>query len=182
MVIADHALGVSRVARAFLVYMLSPLPRRSGWAYFFAHSPPAVSAFPDMTVGSACASSFSRLARRSLALRPAHSRCHQFVTRFPKATSNPSAQEEIVGMPTSCENHSSAVSRQCPGQAANSRSRGLSVGSLVMYRASIAPAPAIMRYTIRATNSASSREMKLAAPKFLPVLSAPGFSRVAGSD
>src|SRR5665811_1813141 len=27
------------VAYAFLVYMLSPLPRRSGWAYSFAHSP-----------------------------------------------------------------------------------------------------------------------------------------------
>src|ERR1017187_2798767 len=26
-------LGASRVAYAFLVYMLSPLPRRSGWAY-----------------------------------------------------------------------------------------------------------------------------------------------------
>src|SRR5712675_2637328 len=38
---------------------------------------PAVSAFPDMAVGSACALSFSRLARRSLALRPAHSRCHR---------------------------------------------------------------------------------------------------------
>ena len=32
-------LGVSRVAYAFLVYMLSPLPRRSGRAYCFAHSP-----------------------------------------------------------------------------------------------------------------------------------------------
>jgi len=42
---------------------------------------PAVSAFPERVVGSACASSFSRLARRSHALRPAHSRCHQFVTR-----------------------------------------------------------------------------------------------------
>jgi hypothetical protein len=41
---------------------------------------PAVSAFPERVVGSACASSFSRFARRSLALRPAHSRCHQFVT------------------------------------------------------------------------------------------------------
>src|ERR1035437_67848 len=38
---------------------------------------PAVSAFPEMAVGSACALSFSRLARRSLALRPAHSRCHR---------------------------------------------------------------------------------------------------------
>src|SRR4029077_2389844 len=47
---------------------------------------PAVSAFPERVVGSACASSFSRLARRSLALRPAHSRRHQFVKRYPKAS------------------------------------------------------------------------------------------------
>src|SRR5262245_10723330 len=38
---------------------------------------PTVSTFPEGVVGSACASSFSRLARRSLALRPAHSRCHR---------------------------------------------------------------------------------------------------------
>ena len=38
---------------------------------------PAVSAFPDRVVGSACASTFSRFARRSLALRPAHSRGHR---------------------------------------------------------------------------------------------------------
>src|SRR5258708_36721154 len=49
---------------------------------------PAVSAFPERVIGSACASSFSRLARRSLALRPTHSRCHQFVTRFPKASAS----------------------------------------------------------------------------------------------
>ena len=41
---------------------------------------PAVSAFPDSAVGSACTSTFSGLARRSLALRPAHSRGHQVVT------------------------------------------------------------------------------------------------------
>ena len=35
-----------------------------------------VSAFPERVVGSACASSFSRLAQRSRTLRPAHSRCH----------------------------------------------------------------------------------------------------------
>jgi len=40
-------------------------------------SHPTVSAFPDTAVGSACTSSFSGLARRSLALRPAHSRSHQ---------------------------------------------------------------------------------------------------------
>src|SRR5215510_11390575 len=65
--------------------MLPPLPRCSAWAYpSLIH--PAVSAFPERVVGSACTSSFSRLARRSLALRPAHSRGHQFVTRYPKAS------------------------------------------------------------------------------------------------
>src|SRR5262249_9452840 len=49
---------------------------------------PAVSAFPERVVGSACASSFSRFAQRSLSLRPAHSRCHQFVTRIPKASAS----------------------------------------------------------------------------------------------
>jgi hypothetical protein len=49
-------------------------------------SRPAVSAFPERVVGSACTSSVSRLARRSLVLRPAHSRGHTFVTRFPKAS------------------------------------------------------------------------------------------------
>src|SRR6266852_3015905 len=65
--------------------MLPPLPRCSSWAYSsLIH--PAVSAFPERVVGSACTSSFSGLARRSLALRPAHSRGHQFVTRYPKAS------------------------------------------------------------------------------------------------
>src|ERR1700726_2604674 len=36
-------------------------------------SHPTVSAFPGSTSGSACTSSFSRFAQRSLALRPAHS-------------------------------------------------------------------------------------------------------------
>src|SRR5260221_661769 len=49
-------------------------------------SHPAVSAFPGRVTGSACTSTFSRLARRSLALRPAHSRGYQFVTRYPKAS------------------------------------------------------------------------------------------------
>src|SRR5256712_13844584 len=68
--------------------MLSPLPRRSGWSYSSLCFHPAVSAFPERVIGSACALSFSRLARRSLTLRPAHSRCHQFVTRYPKASAN----------------------------------------------------------------------------------------------
>jgi hypothetical protein len=45
-----------------------------------------VSAFPNSTVGSACTSFFSRFARRSLALRPAHSRSHQIRDRYPEAS------------------------------------------------------------------------------------------------
>ena len=41
---------------------------------------PSISTFPETIIGSACTSTFSRLARRSLALRPAHSRDHQVVT------------------------------------------------------------------------------------------------------
>src|SRR5271170_847348 len=67
--------------------MLPPLPRCSGWAYSSLDHP-AVSAFPERVVGSACTSSFSRLARRSLALRPAHSRGHQFVARYTEGFSH----------------------------------------------------------------------------------------------
>jgi hypothetical protein len=51
-------------------------------------SHPTVSAFAERVVGSACTSSFSRLARRSLALRPAHLRRHQFVTRYTEGFSH----------------------------------------------------------------------------------------------
>jgi hypothetical protein len=73
--IPQARLGASRVACVFLVYMLPPLPRRSDWVPRLLN-PPVVSTFPDRVCGSVCASTFSRLARRSLALRPAHSRCH----------------------------------------------------------------------------------------------------------
>jgi hypothetical protein len=49
---------------------------------------PAVTAFPDNVVGSACTSSFSRPARRSLALRPAHSRRHLYVTCYTEGFSH----------------------------------------------------------------------------------------------
>ena len=52
-----------------------------------AQSHPAVSAFPERGIGSACTSSFSRIARRSLTLRPAHSRGHLFVTRLRRPAS-----------------------------------------------------------------------------------------------
>ena len=51
-------------------------------------SHPAVSAFPEIAVGSACTSTFSRLARRSLALRPAHSRRHLYVTSYTEGFSH----------------------------------------------------------------------------------------------
>src|SRR5580658_5136817 len=51
-------------------------------------SHPAVSAFPDNVVGSACTSSFSRPAQRSLALRPAHSRGHLYVTCYTEGFSH----------------------------------------------------------------------------------------------
>src|SRR5450759_4327559 len=63
--------------------MLPPLPRRAtgGTALLIR---PVVPAFPGLAAGSARASSFSRLARRSLALRPAHSRGHRIVARLPE--------------------------------------------------------------------------------------------------
>src|ERR1700719_1555711 len=85
LIIPDHALGL-------------PVLRALSWCTCCRHYPgaadgrslrschPTVSAFPGRVAGSACTSSFSRLARRSLALRPAHSRGHQFVTRYPKAS------------------------------------------------------------------------------------------------
>src|ERR1700736_1513786 len=72
--------GLPCCVRFPCVHAVAPTPaRRLGVLFALLH--PAVSAFPERVVGSACALSFSRLAQRSLALRPAHSRCHQFVTR-----------------------------------------------------------------------------------------------------
>src|SRR5215469_2644183 len=51
-----------------------------------AQTYPSVSAFPETTIGSVCTSSFSRIARRSFTLRPAHSRGHQNRGRYPKAS------------------------------------------------------------------------------------------------
>ena len=80
LVIAVHALGLP-VLRAFSLCTCCHHYPGAATGPTLCSSHPTVSAFPDRVVGSACTSSFSRLARRSLALRPAHSRCHQFVTR-----------------------------------------------------------------------------------------------------
>ena len=62
------------------VHAVANTPAQRLGSYSLNH--PAVSTFPDMAVGSACATTFSRSAQRSLTLRPAHSRCHQIATRF----------------------------------------------------------------------------------------------------
>ena len=59
-------------------------PRRSCLAH-----PSSDMAFPVRVVGSACASSFSRPARRSLTLRPAHSLSHQSWSRYSEASASP---------------------------------------------------------------------------------------------
>src|SRR5258707_15169875 len=80
LVIPDHALGLPVLRALSLCTCCRQYPGVAA-GRSLRSSTPAVSAFPDMAVGSAYTSSFSRLTRRSLALRPAHSPCHQFVTR-----------------------------------------------------------------------------------------------------
>src|SRR6202162_1375456 len=76
LVLADHALGLPVFRTLSLCTCCRHYPgAAAGRTASLIH--PAVSAFPERVVGSACASSFSRLARRLLALRPAHSRCHR---------------------------------------------------------------------------------------------------------
>ena len=85
LVIADHALGLPVFRALSLCTCCRHYPgAASGRTASLIH--PAVSAFPERVVGSACALSFSRIAQRSLTLRPAHLRGHQFVTRYPKAS------------------------------------------------------------------------------------------------
>ena len=66
--------------------MLSPLPRHSDWVPVSLTSP-VVPAFPAWVDGSTCATSFSRIAQRSLTLRPAHSPSH-LVTLYTRGFSH----------------------------------------------------------------------------------------------
>jgi|SRR5215510_14834480 len=75
-VTTDHAIGLPVLPALSLCTCHRHYPGAAIEAVPRSFSP-TVSAFPDMAVGSACASTFSRLARRSLSLRPAHSRCHR---------------------------------------------------------------------------------------------------------
>src|ERR1700685_3574021 len=76
LVIADHALGLPVFRALSLCTCRRHYPGAASERIARSFHPD-VSVFPDRVVGSTCALSFSRLAQRSLALRPAHSRCHQ---------------------------------------------------------------------------------------------------------
>ena len=76
LIIPDHALGLP-VLRAFSLCTCCRHCPGAADGRIPRSSHPSVSAFPDSTIGSACTSTFSRFARRSLTLRPAHSRSHR---------------------------------------------------------------------------------------------------------
>ncbi len=87
LVIPDHALGLPVLRALSLCACCRHYPgAAAGRRPRSSH--PAVTAFPDNVVGSACTSSFSRLAQRSLALRPAHSRGHLYVTCYTEGFSH----------------------------------------------------------------------------------------------
>ena len=76
LIIPDHALGLPVLRALSLCTCRRHYPGAAA-GRLPRSSHPAVSAFPGRVAGSACTSTFSRLARRSLGLRPAHSRSHQ---------------------------------------------------------------------------------------------------------
>jgi hypothetical protein len=87
LVIPDHALGLPVLRALSLCACRRHYPgAAAGRRRRSSH--PAVTAFPDNGVGSACTSSFSRIAQRSLALRPAHSRGHLYVTCYTEGFSH----------------------------------------------------------------------------------------------
>jgi hypothetical protein len=87
LVIPDHALGLP-VLRALSLCTCCRQYPGAATGRRLRSSHPALSAFPEIAVGSACTSSFSRLAWRLLALRPAHSRRHLYVTCYTEGFSH----------------------------------------------------------------------------------------------
>src|SRR6476660_6218837 len=87
LIIADHVIGLPVLRTLSLCTCRRQYPGAAA-GRILRSSHPAISAFPDMAVGSACTSTFSRLAQRSLALRPAHSRCHLYVTCYTEGFSH----------------------------------------------------------------------------------------------
>jgi hypothetical protein len=87
LVIPAPRLGASRVACAFLVCMLSLLPRRSDWECSLLGSP-AVSVFPERVIGSTCATTFSRIAQRSHYITACTLAESPYVTRYTRGFSH----------------------------------------------------------------------------------------------
>src|ERR1700726_3444138 len=75
LIIPDHALGFPVLRAPSLCTCCRHYPGAAA-GRSLRPSHPAVSAFDETPIGSACTSSFSRIAQRSLALRPAHSHRH----------------------------------------------------------------------------------------------------------
>jgi hypothetical protein len=73
LVVPDHGVGLPVLRALSLCTCRRQYPGTAAGRRLRS-SHPAISAFPETPVGSACTSSFSRSARRSLALRPAHVR------------------------------------------------------------------------------------------------------------
>jgi hypothetical protein len=76
LVFLHHAKGRPSMLRAFSLCTCCRHYPGTGTENTALLTPPALSAFPTWVGGSACATSFSRIAQRSLALRPAHSLDH----------------------------------------------------------------------------------------------------------
>ena len=87
LIIPDHVVGLPVLRTLSLCTCCRQYPGTAAGRRLRS-SRPAVSAFPERAIGSACTSSFSRLARRSLALRPAHSRRHLYVTCYTEGFSH----------------------------------------------------------------------------------------------
>jgi len=73
LIIPDHGTGLPVLRALSLCACRRPYPGAAAGCRLRS-SHPAISAFPDTPVGSACTASISRLAQRSLALRPVHAR------------------------------------------------------------------------------------------------------------
>ena len=86
LIIPDHASGFPVLRALSLCTCCRHYPGAADGRTRRSKIIPSVSAFPDSTIGSACTSTFSRFARRLLALRPAHSRGHQIRDRYPGAS------------------------------------------------------------------------------------------------
>src|SRR5580693_138961 len=122
LIIPDHAVGLPVLRTLSLCTCRRQYPGAAAGRNLRS-SRPAVSAFPDSAVGSACTSTFSRLARRSLALRPAHSRGHQVTAnrrlqpfRYLHDCSDRFRLERIAGW-ASHPLESAALSRRTPRAA-----------------------------------------------------------------